>query len=190
MDEEGFQELYRRYNRPIYNFFANRGFSREESRDLVQETFLAAYSNHATFRGDAGPEGWLFGVATNVWRMAVRDRKRLKRDAEVVSMDSTIPGDPAQPTLEIADIDPENRQLEKCLADEQTHLLNAALAKLPEKMRLCVTLRLREDLKYREIAEVLRVSTNTVRSQLFAAREKLKSQLEDSYQDTLRGEME
>jgi RNA polymerase sigma factor (sigma-70 family) len=180
-DEQGFLELYDRYNRPVYNFFANRGFSREESRDLVQETFLAAYDSRTTFRGNAEPEIWLFGIAANIWRMTVRDSKRLKRTAAVISLDDMTSDDPA---LEDA-VPQENRQLKKCLADEQSQLLGDALNKLPEKMRHCVILRLYEELKYREIADILKVSINTVRSQLFDAREKLRIQLAHHFPDPL-----
>ncbi|MCP4658084.1 MAG: sigma-70 family RNA polymerase sigma factor [bacterium] len=174
IDEQSLEGLYESYNRPLYNFFANRGFSREESRDLVQETFLEAFNNRSRFRGDSSPGTWLFSLATNVWRMTLRDQGRLKRDAQVVPLDGhRVPADAAQ----------ENRPLKKCLADERTRLLWDALDEMPEKMRLCVVLRLREELKYREIAEILKVTTNTVRSQLFEAREKLRAQLADDFND-------
>jgi len=178
MDEQEFQRLYELYNRPIYNFFANRCFCREESRDLVQETFLAAYHSRASFRGESSPAGWLFGIATNVWRMRVRDQKRLKRDAQVVSIAASAHGQESDQPLvaEIADTTQESRPLVKYLADEQNRLLYDALQELPERMRLGVVLLLR-GYKYREIAKILKVTTNTIRSQLFDAREKLRKRL-------------
>ncbi len=124
-DEQGFQGLYEQYNRPLYNFFANRGFTREESRDLVQETFLAAYDSRTSFRGDSSPSTWLFGIATNVWRTNVRDRRRLKRDAQVVSLDGPAHGPESDRTraAELADAAQESRPLKKYLADERTRLL-------------------------------------------------------------------
>ena len=184
MGGPNFHELYEQYNRPLYNFFANRGFCREESRDLVQETFLAAYDCRASFRGDSPPGAWLFGIAANVWRTSIRDRKRLKRDARVVSLDGPVPGkDSDRPRAAgLADAAQESRPLEKYLADERTRLLYDALEELPEKMRLCVVLQLR-GYKYREIADVLKVSLNTVRSQLFDGREKLQKRLAGHFSD-------
>ncbi len=174
IDEQSFPGLYESHNRPLYNFFANRGFSREESRDLVQETFLEAFNSRSRFRGDSSPGTWLFAIATNVWRMTLRDQGRLKRDAQVVPLDGH---------RVLADAAQENRPLKKCLADERTRLLWDALDDLPEKMRLCVVLRLKEELKYREIAEILKISINTVRSQLYEAREKLRARLADDFTD-------
>jgi RNA polymerase sigma-70 factor (ECF subfamily) len=178
MEEGEFQQLYELYNRPLYNFFANRGFCREESRDLVQETFLAAYDGRAGFRREGSPAAWVFGIASNVWRMRVRDQRRLKRDGLVVSLEAPAPGEEGERprVAEIADAAEESRPLMKYLADEQTRLLYDALLELPERMRLSVVLLLR-GYKYREIAEILKVSTNTVRSQLFDAREKLRKRL-------------
>ncbi len=178
MGERYFQGLYEQYNRPLYYFFTNRGFCREESRDLVQETFVAAYGGRGSFRGDSPAADWLFGIAKNVWRTNLRDRKRLKRDAQVVSLDGPAHGNQSdRPRAALlADGAQENRPLEKCLADERTRLLYDALQELPERMRLCVVLHLR-GYKYREIAGILKVSINTVRSQLFDARDKLRKRL-------------
>lgn len=177
MDEQGFQGLYEQFNRPLYNFFVRRGFSREEGRDMVQETFLAAYDSRRSFRGESTASTWLFGIATNVWRAHVRDSKRLKRDAQVVSLDEPISDRQSPPPSEsLADAAQEGHPLRQYLADERHRLLYDALHELPEKMRLCVVLHLR-GYKYREIADVLKVSLNTVRSQLFDAREKLRVRL-------------
>jgi RNA polymerase sigma-70 factor (ECF subfamily) len=181
LDEESFQNLYERYNRSIYYFFANRGFSREESRDLVQDTFLAAYDSRTTYRGEASAGTWLFAIATNIWRMAVRGQRSLKRNAQVISFDDTVDGKRSRLTdAALADDAQENQPLKEYLAGERVSLLRRALSELPEKMRLCVILRLK-GLKYREVATVMKVSVNTVRSQLFDARDKLREQLADHF---------
>lgn len=178
MGEEEFQRLYELYNRSVYNFFANRGFCREESRDLVQETFLKAYDSRATFRGESPASSWLFGIAMNVWRMRIREQKRLKRDAQVVSLEEPAhsEGNELPRVAELADAAQESWPLIKYLADEQNRLLYTALQELPERMRLVVVLFLR-GYKYREIADILKVSVNTIRAQLFDARKQLRKRL-------------
>jgi len=185
MDDADFQRLYERYNRAIYTFFANRGFCREESRDLVQETYLAAYHGRAGFRNEGSPAGWLFGIAANVWRERVRDQKRFKRDAQVISLAASKAGDEGDPArvAEIADATPESLPLARYLVDEKNRLLYDALQELPDRMRLGVVLLLR-GYKYREIADILRVSTNTIRSQLFDAREKLRRRLAGHFSES------
>ena len=184
MNEGDFHGLYKQYNRRLYNFFANRGCCREESRDLVQETFLTAYHKRGSYRGDSPPAAWLFGIARNLWRRNARDSKRLKRDAQLVSLDVSVHGDESEPphALQLATSETEGQPLKKYLADERTRLLHAAIQELPDRLRLCAVLHLR-GYKYREIADILQISLNTVRSQLFDAREKLRQRLADIFSD-------
>jgi RNA polymerase sigma factor (sigma-70 family) len=141
MDEDEFQGLCELYNRQVYAFFANRGFGREESRDLMQETFLAACDSRASYHGESPPHAWLFGIPMNVWRMRVRGQG-LKRDARVVSLEEPAHVQESdQPRVaELAVVAKESCPLEKYLADEQNRLLCEALQGLPEKMRLGVVL--------------------------------------------------
>ena len=180
---ESFQQLYESYQLQIYSFFANRGFSREECRDLTQETFLAAFGSRGRFRGRSSLETWIFAIATNIWRSTLRSRKRIKRSAQVVSLEAMGDDDTTSAATLAEEISTESESLEKLLADERIRLLYDALGELPEQMRHCAILRLRQGLKYQEIAEVLKISINTVRSQLFHAREKLRQRLADHFTD-------
>ena len=182
MDEQGFRQLYEQYNRPIYTFFVRRGFSKEESRDMVQETFLAAFSGWQHFRGESTLYTWVFGIAKNIWRNQIREGKRQKRDAQVISLDVPSRDDDDKPTYgdRLTDGGWENQPLDRFLRVENNRLLNDALLRLPEKTRWCLVLYLR-GYKYREIADILKVSINTVRSQIFDARAKLRKELADHF---------
>ena len=184
--EQLFKGLYDRYNRPIYTFFANRGLSREESRDLTQETFLAAFRGWRRFRGESSPETWIFSIAMNIWRSSLRDRRRIKRRAQEISLEGMREGPVSEGLLGLLpNANEEDRPLQRFLADERVRLLHNALDDLPDRMRQCVVLRLGQDLKYHEIAQVMQVSINTVRTQLFVARKKLKDQLADHFEDVV-----
>jgi len=179
--EESFDELFERYYRPVSYFFANRGFSPEECRDLAQETFLGAYRGFERFRGEASVETWLFKIAGNIWRNALRSLSAEKRDAPEVSL-----GGLAEEGREIADDEPgraakEHHPLDAALADERVRLLRRAVGELPAKMRRCLLLRIDQDMKYREIAAVMQISIQTVKSQLFQAKERLKEELSDHF---------
>lgn len=193
IDQEELHRLYRLHQHALYSFFANRGFSREECRDLLQQTFLEAWRCRDSYSGSGlvGDElasdragAWLFGIAKNIWRMQLRDASRQKRDAVEVPLENHLPQDESgrQAALQLADPGPQSCQLEKCLADEERRLLREALLSLPERMRFCVVLSLR-GYKYREIAERLQVSLNTVRKQLFDGREKLRQRLGAYFSD-------
>lgn len=179
--EENFQRIFDRYCRPVTNFFANRGFSPAEAEELAQETFIRVYNHIGTFRLDASFKTWLFRIVGNIWKNALRDRSTLKRQAETVTLDEIAEskdeqrGD-AAPEPE----DPEDDPLTQTLAEERTQKLMKAIGKLPPKMQECVLLRVGRDLKYEEIADVLQVSVSTVKSQLNAAKKRLKPILETS----------
>ena len=66
----------------------------------------------------------------------------------------------------------------RAITREQLGILQGALAELPEQMRQCVCFRLQGDLKYREIAEVMQISIQTVKSHLHHAKKRLRPMLE------------
>ncbi len=173
---EDFEHLFERYYRPVNYFFANRGFSNDECRDLTQETFLGVYKGIRRFRRDASVETWLFTIAGNIWRNALRSRSAEKRDAQEISLaglideGGQIAGDQASGSEALG-------PLNDALAEERVRCLREAMAELPAQMRRCILLRVDQDMKYREIAAVMQISVDTVKSQLFQARERLKEKL-------------
>lgn len=178
--EERFHRLFEIYYQPLCRFFSGRGFPTEDCRELTQETFLGIYTGIHSFRGEAGFETWMWKIANNAWRKRRRWWSARKRAGEEVSLDDaeetpvepagnlTVPG-PAQETLD----------------RERSRLLQEAIGKLPEQMRKCLMLRVYRDLKYREIAVVLRLSTETVKAHLFQARKRLQEELGEYFHDTL-----
>lgn len=173
-----FRRRFERFFAPVYSFFLNRGIPREEARDLTQETFLRVYQSMSGFRGEASFETWLFQIATNLWRNRVRGQHAEKRAAQEVSLESAAE-DGRQLPLDrpLPGVAPQTGPLEGLLAGEQRAVLRQALDDLPPRMRRCVLLRIDQDLKYREIAELLRVSIETVKSQLSQARDRLEAQV-------------
>lgn len=171
------EDLFQRYYQPVVGFFKRRGFSAEESRDLAQETFLRVFRNMDSFRGESSVETWLFQVAANLYKNFLRNRQTQKRDAAEVP----LPDREADAVVEERS-DP----LGSVLSNERDRLLREALLKLPPQMRRCVELSL-ADVGYRETAELMRISIQTVRSQLSEARRRLKPMLEDYVDEELRG---
>ena len=75
------------------------------------------------------------------------------------------------------------KPLDRLIAEERLQQLREALLDLPPQMRQCVLLRLDQELKYREIAEVMNIAVNTVKSQLAQAKDRLRTRLEESFTD-------
>ena len=169
-----FKNLFEIFDRRVFYFFVRRGCTREEAHDLTQETFVRLYRGLADYRPEGKFEAWLFSIAANVWRGYVRDQSRLKRDGEVVPI-HRVPewtGIP-QPGASESPADP----LREVLSKEQKAQLRGAFDALPPQMRQCVLFQVEHGYKYREIALLMKISVDTVRSQLYKAREKLKVRL-------------
>lgn len=170
--------LFERYYRWVRGFFERRGHPPEEAEDLAQETFLQLFREIASFRGDSPFESWLFAVAANLLRNERRSRKRKKRDAPEVPLDG--PGDLAGgPGYDppAGGWSPARAAFER----ERQEALGRALQALPPQMRQCLALRLGQELKYREIATLLKISVETVKAHLFQARRRLRAELGEQY---------
>lgn len=184
--EPHFQRLCELYGQALLRFFAKRGFSREDSLDLTQETFLGICKGIGSFRREAGFETWLFTIATNAYRKRLRSGAAEKRAGEEVPLagqDEEREERDRAPGVEPAAADPAPG--EGLLRRERARLVRAAIERLPEQMRRCLILRVYQDLRYREIAAVLRLSPETVKVHLFQARRRLHRELGDYFGDPL-----
>lgn len=180
---EEFAELFEDYAPAVSCFFARRGFPPEDCRDLTQETFLKAYRGLARFRAEAGLETWILRIAANVWKNTLRSRQADKRSAaRTVPLEEAgpLPGALARvagPAREDATPAP----LDRVIRGEERRMLREAVEELPPRMRRSVLLRVDQGLKYREIATIMAVSVDTVKTQLHQARQRLRDRLCDHF---------
>jgi RNA polymerase sigma-70 factor (ECF subfamily) len=186
---DAFEILFRRYYDSLYRFFANRPALRDEAEDLTQVTLLRAYERIELYRpeADASFMAWLRTIAENIWKNAVRERQAVKRapPGELAALPVGEPGEasPASPAdRRNAPRDERPNPEEAILAHERTRVLREAIESLPPGMRQCTELRLFADLKYNEIANITGIGLNSVRSQLFEARQRLKPVLDSYFQ--------
>jgi RNA polymerase sigma-70 factor (ECF subfamily) len=178
--EQSFRFLVDRFYQPVKGFFARRVFSPDVCLDLTQETFLGLYKGLEGYRAEARFEFWLFRIAKTTHLKWLRTRRRRQEAAlENPSVNHKIATegvDEPEPVL----VEDET-QLEEILKRERLELLQAAVLELPDQMRRCMTLRVYQDLSYREIAELMEVSIDTVKAHLFQARKKLREKLQDAF---------
>ncbi len=151
---EAFGELFGRYRVPLYGYFRRRLDSRERAEELTQETFLAVLRATERYQPRALVRTYLYGIAI---KLLAAERRKLAR--------TDPPADPA--------CKPE--------ADE-TLWVRQALDRLEPGEREILMLREYEQLSYAEIAELLRLPLNTVRTRLFRSRVALKGFLEPARQ--------
>lgn len=179
-----FAEVFEELAPSVVYFFARRGFSPEDSRDLMQETFLKAYRGLSGFRDDAKFKTWLLRIAANVWKNALRDMQAGKRSAMKTVALEDLGSDPAEPADELparAGSSGAASPLDRAIRNERSRMLREAFEELPPRMRRCVQLRIDGGLKYREIASILSVSVDTVKTQLHQARRRLKDELDEYF---------
>ncbi len=177
--QEVFRTIFTRYYPFLLHFFSRRGFPPDDSKDLTQETLLRAYTKMDLFRGQADLRTWLLRIASNVLSNAVRARHASKRSGSEVPLPTGN-----EPILEAAAAGPrEPSQLSQLLDREREAMIRVAIQELPVQMRRCLLLRVDQDLQYRDIAALLRISIDTVKAHLFQARQRLKSALRGYFED-------
>ena len=184
--QEEFARLVEDWSKNISYFFARRGCPPEECRDLAQETFLRAYRGLSRFQGAAEPKlttTWLLRVATNVWKNSVRERRAIKRSAPTISLEAALEAGESVDHLNASDAQEASGPLDRALGREKERRLSEAIRGLPPRMRRSVQLRIDRGLRYDEIAAIMQVSVYTVKTQLHQARQRLKEQLGDYFEE-------
>lgn len=153
---EAFVELFERYREMIYAFFRRRLTDAARSEDLARETFVAVLDGVRRYEPRAPFRSYLYGIAFNLLA-AERRKKGREHPSPDESQELTATGATGDPDASL--------------------WVRGALAKLNADAREVLLLREYEQLSYAEIAALLRVPVNTVRSRLFRARMALKDLL-------------
>jgi RNA polymerase sigma-70 factor (ECF subfamily) len=146
-------ELFSRYRGPLYGFFRRRLESKERADDLTQDTFLAVIRSAGRYEPLSLVRTYLYGIAV---KLLAAERRKYSRSATTESTSEPVAHENPDTVLWIRE----------------------ALDKLDQPEREILMLREYEQLSYSEIAEVLQIAVNTVRSKLFRSRLALRNQLE------------
>jgi RNA polymerase sigma-70 factor (ECF subfamily) len=149
---EAFTELFQRYRDRIYGFFRRRLQHPSRAEELAQETFVAILKAVERYEPRALFRTYLYGIALNL--LAAERRKSGREVAKAKAANPVVAGD-----------------------TESALWIRDAVARLDATDREILLLREYEQLSYEEIAGVLRLQVNTVRSRLFRARLALRDLL-------------
>jgi RNA polymerase sigma factor (sigma-70 family) len=171
-DDRAFKKLMRKYHDAIYSFIFRMIRDREQVEDLTQEAFIKAFNSLRNFNEEYAFSTWLYKIATNNSIDYIRKRK-----LPMYSINKPIESKNSNYTFELPD---NSLQADKALiSNQRTKLLNAAIAKLPEKYKKVIRLRHTEERSYEEIATILKLPLGTVKAHIFRARELLYKALKD-----------
>ncbi|HXA18709.1 MAG TPA: sigma-70 family RNA polymerase sigma factor [Thermoanaerobaculia bacterium] len=168
--DEQFERFVRYYKRVLTLFHA-LGFSREDARDLTQDTFLRVYQHMKDYRGDA-IWGYLQITAKRVAMNHIRDIHTIKRTAIMESEEKLK--DVSDTRIQPADKTAEARQA--------SDWLHRAVDRLDLNQRACMRLYLK-DFSYVEIAQGLGLTESAVKSRLNLARKRLQEMVGDDLED-------
>jgi RNA polymerase sigma-70 factor, ECF subfamily len=148
----------------LRSFFHSCGFQTADAEDLSQTALWTVYKSRGQFRGDGSFDAWIYSIARNVAR---DEWRRQGRAREEEPLSETIPDEVASAATQATD----RQELRRALD---------ALAKLPAGMRACLLLHVQKGLSYREIGKRLSLAVPTVKVQIWNARKRMRSLMEES----------
>jgi RNA polymerase sigma-70 factor, ECF subfamily len=170
-DDLAFTELLHRYERKILRLAKNITQNDEDAEDVLQETFLKAYSHLDKFKGDSKFYTWIVRIGVNEALMKLRKRKSDKSvslDQEIDTGEDFVPRE-----IAVWEDNPE----QSYSRDEMRDILDQAVEALPPIFRSVFVLRDIEELSTEETADALGISIPAVKSRLLRARLQLRERL-------------
>jgi len=170
-DNESFNELILRWERPIYAL-AYRTIGRDEdARDVCQETFLRAFRALPGFRGQAKFSSWLYRIALNLCRDWMRRERRVTVVQPPEHVDLMDLAAAAEPSESIEDL---------VSRRDQARAVQRAMTLLSDEQRTAIVLKEYHDLTFQEIADVVGCPLSTVKTRLYQGLTVLRRELAKS----------
>lgn len=155
----GFNLLMDKYQEKVYWVIRRMVIEHEAADDVAQETFVKVWRNIESFKGDSKLYTWIYRIATNEALNHLRKKKR-------------------RFFLPIGDVEHELRSSLDAdvyyTGDDIQLKLQKALLKLPEKQRLVFNMKYFEEMKFKDIAEVMEVSVGSLKAQYHHAVKKIE----------------
>jgi RNA polymerase sigma-70 factor (ECF subfamily) len=173
-DEAGFSLLVTKYRRQMVHYMFRMVHNQAIAEELAQEVFLRVYRARASYRAEAKFSTWLYRIATNLGVNHARDTRH-ERGAQAVYLDQPDPETGMSP--DVADTTPtveQNMLREARLAAIRKHVMA-----LPERQRTAVLMHKYQDMDYKQIGAVLKLSESATKSLLFRAYQTLRERLQE-----------
>jgi RNA polymerase sigma-70 factor, ECF subfamily len=173
-DDSAFDYLVEKYRRPMLNFMYRMAHNAAVAEDLAQEVFLRVYRSRESYEASAKFTTWLYRIATNLAVNHARDTRH-ERPEKMVSLDE--PDKDSGRTLDVADGSLTAEEM--LVRRERLTAIRQRVQGLPERQRIAVVMHKYQQMDYRQIAEVLKLSESATKSLLFRAYETLREQLKE-----------
>ncbi len=162
-DMGAFGEIYRTFSSTVYTVAFNITHNRQDAEEVTQDVFVKIFKKLDNFKFESAFSTWLYRITMNAAINTYHSRARRNKG-----------------TVNIENVD--ERIMQKAGASEDSQVIETALTEageilnhLSSEHRSCIVLREIEGLDYKEMAEVLNIPLNTVRTRLKRAREALRA---------------
>jgi RNA polymerase sigma-70 factor (ECF subfamily) len=173
-DESAFGFLVQKYRRPMVGFLFRFCHNPAAAEELAQEVFLRVYRSRTSYEPSAKFTTWLYRIATNLAVNHARDTRH-ERPENTVRLDEQDADTGTTPDLADETPGAEARILKR----ERLAAIRSRVNALPERQRVAVIMHKYQEMDYREIATVLKLSESATKSLLFRAYETLREQLKE-----------
>ena len=173
-DDFAFDYLVEKYRRPLIGFMYRMAHNQAVAEELAQEVFLRVYRSRQTYNADAKFTTWMYRIATNLAVNWARDTRQ-ERAELALSLSET--NEETGLALDVAD---SAATVEQTLVrDERLRAIRRHVLALPERQRIAVIMHKYQEMDYKQIGEVLKLSESATKSLLFRAYQTLRERLKD-----------
>ncbi len=174
-DPRDFEAIFYRYGKPVLGFIRSLTGDHANAEELMQETFIRAFCGFHTRLEKTKLSTWLFGIAHNVVREAIRQKYR---DSRSVGLD--------EPVLQNLQ-DRGQLQDQRVISRDMLRRIQKALASLTEDHRIVFVLKMVYRLQYEEIASITGASVGKLKTDLHRARHEMRRRLVPYYGEQVSG---
>jgi len=161
-DMEAFRAVYETYSEFVFNVALRVARYREDAKEITQEVFVTVHNKLKGFRHRSALRTWMYRITVNTALNYLKKHSRMKN--KTVEYDDALGSRYSKDYIS-----------EKADREHQENVINKLLGFLTPEQRVCIVLRNIEGLSYEDMAKVLDIDINAVRSRLKRAREKLLS---------------
>ena len=159
-----FSKIVQKYSEPLYWHIRRMVLSHDDTNDLMQNTFIKAWTAIDTFRGDSQLSTWLYRIAIN------ETLTFLSKRSQSIPIDS-----PEASVVELLESDTYFN------GDKAEAAFQEALQKLPAKQRLVFNMKYYEEIKYEEMSEIIDTSVGALKASYHIAVKKIEEYLKNNH---------
>lgn len=163
-DQVALQELYVRFEVPLFRFLSRMLRNEALAEELVNETFLEIWRAAANFEGRSQPSSWMFGIARNKALSVMRKRSEYTLDDEMAEKISDDADTPEQAAMK----------------GSKAERIRQCLEKLKPNHREIVELVYYQEKTIKEVSDIIGIPENTVKTRMFHARKQLTTVMQQA----------